>query len=278
MAPAAHAGAVAPFVGDWVNVDPNTPGISRVRITAPGDIAVEAWGACVPTDCVWGAQHVAQAEADDGVVTVRWQFAGGVVSEKVDFSLQSDGTLAAFDCSINSRCYTWTFRRTSAPAVLYGFVVAVTGAGVVDSGNPAILCPMLCTADVQSGFELLLTPRAGPGAYFDHWSGACTGTSVLCRVTVTAAASVSAAFVSPQVTLAPPRASRSAVAFAGTASEGAVIEVVATGRKRVLRTFTTTAGAFRSTWRLQAGRYTLAATASVHGLSLPLGRWAVRVP
>jgi hypothetical protein len=46
---------VDPFVGTWTNVDPGTGGITKVQITqdASGH-HIEAWGACLPTDCEWG--------------------------------------------------------------------------------------------------------------------------------------------------------------------------------------------------------------------------------
>jgi hypothetical protein len=44
-----------PFVGTWVNVDSGTGGITKIQITedASGH-HIEAWGACLPTDCEWG--------------------------------------------------------------------------------------------------------------------------------------------------------------------------------------------------------------------------------
>ncbi len=59
-APAAFA-ALSDFTGTWVNIDPQTRGITKVVITTsptpPDDphVTVHAWGQCVPTDCDWGA-------------------------------------------------------------------------------------------------------------------------------------------------------------------------------------------------------------------------------
>ena len=49
---------VGSFVGDWVNVDPATSGITRVVVTNTGgdNINVQVWGRCHPTDCDWGTQ------------------------------------------------------------------------------------------------------------------------------------------------------------------------------------------------------------------------------
>lgn len=43
------------FVGNWVNTNSNTSGMTRVRVTANGNRAfIHAWGQCTPRDCDWG--------------------------------------------------------------------------------------------------------------------------------------------------------------------------------------------------------------------------------
>ena len=43
------------FVGNWVNSDSNTSGMTKLRITSDGSRAfVSAWGQCSPSDCDWG--------------------------------------------------------------------------------------------------------------------------------------------------------------------------------------------------------------------------------
>ncbi len=43
------------MAGAWKNVDANTRGISKLRITVDGaEVDVQAWGSCSPTDCNWG--------------------------------------------------------------------------------------------------------------------------------------------------------------------------------------------------------------------------------
>lgn len=44
------------FVGEWVNVDAETRGMTRLEIVAAGDQALSfhGWGKCHPTDCDWG--------------------------------------------------------------------------------------------------------------------------------------------------------------------------------------------------------------------------------
>lgn len=54
FASAAH-GQSASLDGTWVNVDSETRGITQVVFERTGATdMVHAWGACQPTDCVWG--------------------------------------------------------------------------------------------------------------------------------------------------------------------------------------------------------------------------------
>src|SRR5947209_5211007 len=53
-APAAVAD-VNQFAGNWKNVDPNTRGLSALKIDVKGRrITIRAWGRCHPSDCAWG--------------------------------------------------------------------------------------------------------------------------------------------------------------------------------------------------------------------------------
>jgi len=47
---------LAPMLGDWNNVNPNTRGLVRISIVeTAGTIEVHVWGACHPDPCDWGA-------------------------------------------------------------------------------------------------------------------------------------------------------------------------------------------------------------------------------
>lgn len=58
---AASASAASPapssaLIGTWANINPNTNSLQRLTITRSGAaIAVDAYGACVPTACQWGS-------------------------------------------------------------------------------------------------------------------------------------------------------------------------------------------------------------------------------
>lgn len=54
MASAAFA-SMAQFSGKWKNTDPNTRGVTTLRIGVSGSrVSIQAWGKCHPKDCDWG--------------------------------------------------------------------------------------------------------------------------------------------------------------------------------------------------------------------------------
>jgi mannan endo-1,4-beta-mannosidase len=78
----------------------------------------------------------------------------------------------------------------------YGLTVAKagTGTGTVTSSTGGINCGTTCTASYASGTSVTLTATAASGSGFGGWSGACTGTSSTCVVSMTAARTVTATF------------------------------------------------------------------------------------
>ena len=73
--------------------------------------------------------------------------------------------------------------------------VAVEGGGSVASDPPGIACPPGCTIGWDPGTTVNLEAEPAAGARFDGWGGACSGLGA-CAVTVDAAKSVTARFVS----------------------------------------------------------------------------------
>jgi beta-xylosidase len=67
-----------------------------------------------------------------------------------------------------------------------------TGSGTVTGGG--INCGTTCSASYPSGSSVTLTAAAASGSTFAGWSGACSGTSATCTVTLDANKSVTASF------------------------------------------------------------------------------------
>lgn len=101
------------------------------------------------------------------------------------------------------------FVVTGATGSLYGIAVspaggivnyalsvtkAGTGAGTVSSSPAGIDCGPTCSADYASGTSVTLTAAPASGSTFSSWSGACSGTTATCTVSMSQAQSVTATF------------------------------------------------------------------------------------
>jgi phospholipase C len=85
--------------------------------------------------------------------------------------------------------------NASAPPTTYTVTVTLAGSstGTVTSNPAGINCGSTCTASFASGTRVRLTPTPGTGAFFDGWSGACTGLTA-CTVLMNKNATVTATF------------------------------------------------------------------------------------
>ena len=103
-------------------------------------------------------------------------------------------------CVVNmtaSTNVTASFSASSSSANLsLGVARAGTGSGTVASNPPGIDCGTTCTASFGANTNVTLTAPPAVGSAFAGWSGACTNTVGSCTVSMTAAQSVSATFVS----------------------------------------------------------------------------------
>ncbi len=84
---------------------------------------------------------------------------------------------------------TATFAQTS-----FTLSFTTVGSGGVNSSPAGIVCGATCAAAFAAGTVVTLTATPTAGATFSGWSGACTGTSALCVVTMTQARSATATF------------------------------------------------------------------------------------
>ena len=72
--------------------------------------------------------------------------------------------------------------------------VAISGNGTVSSSPSGISCGSSCSGSYSAGTSVTLTAVANSGSTFAGWTGACSGTSATCTVSVSQALSVGATF------------------------------------------------------------------------------------
>jgi hypothetical protein len=77
--------------------------------------------------------------------------------------------------------------------------VTKTGRGSITSAPAGISCGTTCSAPFASGSQVTLTATPEAEYPFQGWGGACSGAAPTCRLTLTAATSVSARFSSGKV-------------------------------------------------------------------------------
>jgi len=78
------------FIGNWINEDENTRGITKAVIRTESDsIFVHMWGKCHPTDCDWGEESTTNSDANDNQLSLEWNQGFVIRTQKVTY-LESD--------------------------------------------------------------------------------------------------------------------------------------------------------------------------------------------
>ena len=107
------------------------------------------------------------------------------------------------DCTGSSTCVlsmtgpkivTATFNIT--PPLQFPLSVSIIGQGTVTSNPTGINCGADCSEEYTSGTSVTLTATPVSDYFFTGWSGACTGTTPSCVVSMTATKNVTATFQS----------------------------------------------------------------------------------
>jgi hypothetical protein len=73
--------------------------------------------------------------------------------------------------------------------------VSIVGSGAVTSSDGAIKCANACFGNYNPGTSVTLTAKPASNKVLARWSGACSGASLTCTVSVFAATAVTATFV-----------------------------------------------------------------------------------
>jgi len=161
-----------------VQLDRQSP--LALAITGPGSVSADVPGLQCGQSCTttWnaGTELALTASPAPGAKLVRW----------------SDACAGAAGCEV----VAGQAPRVSALFApnTYRLVVSVKGQGSVRSSQGGLACPPRCSRPVPSYQTARLTPRPAKGWRFRSWSGACRGTTLVCRVPMTANTTTQAVF------------------------------------------------------------------------------------
>jgi len=141
---------------------------------------IDCGSACTATLDIGTAVNLT-ATPDAGMVFSGWSGAC-TGTAACSFSLAANATATA------------TFAPAPAPSK-YTLSVVKSGSGSVSSKPSGISCGTLCSASFSTGSTVTLTAKpSSRKVVFAGWSGACSGTSLSCKVTMSKTQSVTATF------------------------------------------------------------------------------------
>lgn len=122
-----------------------------------------------------------------------------------DVGLQDDGKIVAVGRGHTNQRDVAVARYLGDPTYSLSVTRDGSGSGRVASSPAGINCGSDCVEIFDGGSSVILTATPETGSIFSGWSGACTGTSDSCAVTMDAAKSVTATFAQlpdPMLTVA----------------------------------------------------------------------------
>lgn len=160
-----------------------------VTVSGSGSVGSAPSGISCGTDCS------ENYTSGTGVTLTATPASGYTFSGWSGSGIACTGTGTCTVSMTSARNVTATF--SAAPR--YTLSVSVSGSGSVASAPTGISCGSDCTEDYASGTTVTLTATPASGYRLSGWSGACSGTGS-CTVSMTAARSVTASFVSDTAT------------------------------------------------------------------------------
>ncbi len=165
-----------------------------------------------------------------GVMTHYWTSTTTGSTDQAWVMNMGNGTFAAPSYSKYATYDAWPVRNTltgPGPGTQYALTVGKSGpgSGTVNSSPPGISCGEDCSESYLPGTVVTLTPTPDANAVFAYWSGACTGETPTCIVTMNADTAVNVVFVPVKTKGVKLTVSKVAVSKGGgtvTSSDGAI--------------------------------------------------------
>lgn len=182
---------VAPACGGGdLNGGDQGPGMLSVVIAEGrgGQVTSSPAGLDCSTQCsasfTRGSQVTLLAVAQDGYEFAGWQGACSGAEPSCGLRIESTSIVTA------------SFRATPTVSLLVTKVGS--GAGLVRADSGGISCGAACGGRFKPGTTVTLTAAPETASYFKGWSGACSGTSLSCQLSLGADSAVTAEFAPPE--------------------------------------------------------------------------------
>jgi uncharacterized repeat protein (TIGR02543 family) len=142
-------------------------------------------------------------DSDGTIASYHWIFPGGTpgtstAQDPGAVSFPGVGTFTVSLTAMDDVGATDPSPPTRTISVVQGFTLTATtaggGTGTVTSEDNRIACPGDCSEPYPVGTQVTLTAAATGTSTFSGWSGACSGTTPTCSVTMTADRQATATF------------------------------------------------------------------------------------
>jgi LysM repeat protein len=172
--------------------------VPNVPVVPPGPITISG-NAVVGFATLSYVDGTAKTAAADGngnySFTVSYYWTGTVTPSKTGY------TFSPASRSYSNVASSQTAQNYAVIVPPYALTVSKTGSGTITSIPAGIDCGSTCTYNFSFSTTVTLTATPALGSSFVNWSGACTGAGT-CMITMDAAKSVTANFVTTPYTLA----------------------------------------------------------------------------
>lgn len=166
------------------------------------------WAMGAPTNSI-GRANLDGTGANNSFVTGVTPLAVAVDSSYLYWTGDTGGPKSIGRANLDGSGVNSSFIATTVTSSVYGLAVgpagaipnyaltitkAGTGSGTVTSSPAGVDCGSTCSAEYASGTSVTLTAASASGSTFAGWSGACSGSSTTCTVSMSQAQSVQATF------------------------------------------------------------------------------------
>jgi hypothetical protein len=137
----------------------------------------------------------------DGATASTYTLTQSDLDEQMDVVVTATDASGAFEDAVSEQTYL-----VGSGEAFWAFSESLSGTGqgslsgsASGSSSSALSCPGACGSSFASGTTITISEQPASGSTFSGWGGACSGTAVICQVSLSADEAVTATFsLTPQ--------------------------------------------------------------------------------